>query len=76
MFGIYHVIFVDEVKTKDEIKEQLSKCLSPLSEFGIQEGVLSLNDDYRPMLDKIAKEMFPRHNLTEVILQLNTAGTT
>ena len=64
---MYHVINVDENSEKPKkLPKNLAKSFAQLSKIGIQEGILSANDDFRPMLDKIVKNMFPLQDLTEV----------
>ena len=79
LIGLCHVIYVDEnrenaenqenAKNPEEAKklpENLAKSLSQLSKLGVQEGIISVNDSFGPMLDKIGEKMFPLQNLTEV----------
>ena len=71
--GLYHVIYVDEnpklpenPENPEKLPENLSKCLSQLSNIGIEEGIISKNKDFMQMLDGIMNKMFPLQNLTEV----------
>ncbi len=66
--GVFHLMYVDEKdEKKDKGLKSLQTDLKKLTRVGIQEGLSSINKDYRETMKDVRQKMFPRQRPSEVL---------